>query len=593
MVQTGWTENAPYAPLEIVGSLRTYTPEHTPLYFLLFGLWGKLTAPMIETGRILSVLLWLLFMASAFRLARDFVGDVAGPIVLVFIGGCAFFNFYIPHARMYTLLALLTACILWLYLRIAYRRRAASRRDYALLGAAVFCTLATHASSALFLLMLGVYHLFAAPKNRHWWRIAVTVSAAVLLFSPYLLAMTALLESVAKERAQFEVLGVLRAWAALTLNGQAWLLALPILGFTAYYRRRQSPCPPLQWLAMLPIYLVLMALLEGMSGLVEISAMRYHIGSWLLLALSVSAGMRSVYRYRKWLAVLALPVWLAAGLHFQSTTGWWPYLTMLGETVSSPPTQAISRRARDADPKPAILGLSLSTLHRYYLRWDGDFGFAVIIDYSQEEHYFTRHGIRHHAADDMADFADRAHRYAPSSPSLWLYYQPKRTEPEEGAEAKSIIASLNYELCRSDALGNDTLLEEYAWRTLGCSAMATPTRGDNAIMDYQFHGAGLNFAGDRLYFSDQWTSADEILVDQHSMSFQLLNPAWENAAQLDLPLVQPGQLRLYYIDLRDVPPGAYRLAVIVYDRETGEKLAWRDNPGPVAEMLLLAEVVMG
>ena len=587
MVQSGWMADGPYSPAEIVGSLRTYTPEHTPLYFLLFGLWGELTANAIALGRVLSILLWLLFMALAYRLAQDVVGEMAGLFALVYIGGCAFFNFYIPHARMYTLLALLTACALWLYQRIAYRRRPVFSWHYALLGGAVLCMLATHAFSALFLLMLGMYHLFLVPKDRRWWRIAIVVSGAALLFSPYLLETTATLETVAIERAQFEVAGVLRAWFTLTLNGQPLLLLLPIVGFVCMSRsRRIGPAP---WLLMIPMYDALMALLEALSGFIEISGMRYHIAGWLLMALGFAAGLRGLYHCRKWLAVLALLLWLLAGLHFQRSTSWWRYLTALGELVASPPTQVISRMAQAADPAPAILGLGLSPLHRYYLRWDGDFGFPISIDYSQEEHYFGRHGIRHHAADDMANFADHAHRYAPSSPALWLYDQPQRTEPNERAEADAIIASLNYELCRSDALGNDTLLEEYAWRTLGCSPMDAPPVQSNAIMDYQFHGAGLNVAGDRLYFSDRWSGADERLAKRHSMSYQLLNLDWENVAQLDLPLVQAGQLRMYFIDVSALPPGGYRLAAIVYDRESGERLAWRDNPGPAPAMLFLHE----
>ena len=76
------------------------------------------------------------------------------------------------------------------------------------------------------------------------------------------------------------------------------------------------------------------------------------------------------------------------------------------------------------------------------------------------------------------------------------------------------------------------------------------------------------------------------------MSFQLLSLDWDNVAQLDLPLVHEGVQRRFSIDVTDVDPGDYRLVVILYNGQTGERSVWHDNPGLSPELLTLAEIVI-
>ena len=586
MYTSGWVEGGPFSPPQVIDALQTYAPDNTPAYFLLLSAWGNLTAPAIEMARALGILLHLLFLAAAYRLARDFADPIASIFLLTVISGNAFLNFYIPHARMYTLLLLLTAAMLWLYLKLAFRAQTARRRHYILLGALVFCLLATHAVSALFLCMLGVFHVLAVPKNRRWLMIAATVSVAALLFAPYLLNMFRLLDDISGMRAQHELLDALGAWLTLSTNGQPLLLLLPVAGLLIERRPKRRSPPP--WLLMSLIYFVLLGIVEAASGFVEISAMRYHFTGWLALALTVAYGLRALYSIRNWLGLLTLACFVLAGVHFQANARWWSYITVLGEVVASPPTGALSRMALNAPQTPALLGHSAPMLHRFYLRWDGFYLFPDYIDYSQEEHYFTRHGVQHHAAEDMAEFEDQARRYAVNSPWLWVYHQPGRAVDNAAAKADSIIADLNYEVCASERIGLDTVVAQYAWRTLDCQAPAAVSTHSSALLHYDFVAAELHAAGDKLYISDRWRVNGD--ASDYNMSYQLLTKDWNKAAQLDLPLGPRGEWRMYYIDLKATPPGTYRLMLIVYDRETGERLAWDDNPGDVPEMLQLGEV---
>ena len=176
----------PYSPIDVMQSLQQYSPNHTPGYFILLSIWGNLIGYDLALGRALTIFSGLLSLAMTYRLARDFVAPVAGLFALIIVASNAFYNFYYSHVRMYPLLVFASGIALWLYLRIIYQQKQIKKTDYAALGAAVFALINTHAFSASFLLMLGIYHLLIAPKNRRWLWVSLAVAAAVLLFSPWI-----------------------------------------------------------------------------------------------------------------------------------------------------------------------------------------------------------------------------------------------------------------------------------------------------------------------------------------------------------------------------------------------------------------------
>ena len=191
MFNTGWLGNRTYSPINVLQSLQQHSPDHTPLYFVMLSLWGKVAGTSLAAGRLLSVFCSLVAMAIAYRLARDFVAPIAGLMALLLIISNAFYNFYVANARMYPLLVASAGAVLWIYLRLVYQTKKAKSSDYMALAVATFCLISTHAFSAIFMVMLGVFHLIFAPKDRRWLRISLAVGIAALLFSPFYLMMAA------------------------------------------------------------------------------------------------------------------------------------------------------------------------------------------------------------------------------------------------------------------------------------------------------------------------------------------------------------------------------------------------------------------
>ena len=582
MNNAGWLVNSPYSPVDILQSLQKNSPNHTPGYFMLLSAWGSLTTYDIALARVLTIFTGLLSLAMVYRLARDFVAPVAGLFALVIVASSAFYNFYYAQARMYPLLVLTSGIVLWLYLRIIYQQKRVKRRDCLALGAAVFGLVNTHAFSAGFLLTLGIYHLLIAPKNRRWLWVAAAVVVAVLLFSPWIPIL--IFAGVGRIMADPNDLPVgsliaIRAWLTVVLNSQLFLLLLSIAGLgLCIWKQKAAPKP---YLMMPVIFLLVLALAAQFSDLIRVSNMRYQLAGWTPFVLVIVTGLYVLYCFRRWLGLLSVLFWVIAGLAFQTTTGW----HTRGQSMSHalPPIQVISRLALQAEQKPIIIGYNYSA---FLVNWPSYIG------YSQRDHYFKRHDIAFEATSNPEWFENYVRSNAIIEPSLWIFYQTLAVEAEQATQIKATMDDLNYQLCETIETGVDTVIAQYLWKSLNCQAPQLAASYQTDVIDYQFYGAEPDTAHSKLFFNDQWTAREGDALENYKMSYQLITSDWDNVAQLDLPLVHPGKLRLFSIDISDVPAGAYRLMAVLYDRGSGERQNWLNSTQDLPNMLTLTEIVI-
>ena len=583
MNNAGWLRNSPYSPLDILQSLQQYSPNHTPGYFMLLSAWGSLTAYDVAMGRVLTIFTGLLALAVTYRLARDFVAPVAGLFAVIIVASSAFYNFYYAHVRMYPLLVLASGIALWLYLRITHQQKRVKRSDCLALGAAVFLLVNTHAFSAAFLLTLGIYHLFIAPKNRRWLWVSIAVTAAVLLFSPWIMVLTA--EGIDRAVQSWGALAVngqtaVRTWLTVMLNNQPLLLLLSIVGLAVGIWTkaiRLKPC-----LILFPAFLIMLALIAHFTNLIVASGMRYLLAGWLPLALFIVSGLYALYCFRKWLGLLAL-LWVIAGLVFQITVE--EYLTARTYNFPLPPAQVISRLALQTELKPIVIGyLYQPDLLNWYDR--------IRIGYTQRDYYFEQHDITLEVINDLSELEEYTSQYVITEPSIWIFYQTSKTDPTEATQIEAVMQELNYQPCKTVTAGIDTIVTQYLWDTLNCQAPQLAASYQTDVIDYQFYAAELDRAASTILFSDQWTAQGDDGLENYKMSYQLITSDWNNVAQLDLPLVHEGKLRLFSIDIANVPAGTYRLMAILYDKDSGERQDWLNSAGGLSNMLTLTEIVI-
>ena len=588
MHNAGWTSGAVFSPIEVLQSLRQNSPNHSPLYFLILSLWGQVIVPDIVLARILSILFALLGLSMIYRLARDFIGSVAGTFALLLACSNAFYNYYIIYARMYTLLVFLSALVLWLYLRIVDKEAGARRRDFLALVAAVYCMANTFLFSATFLLMLGVYHIIVALKARTGPGSKspgqnATVIVALAFFSPWLLIVfpDAYPQTLSWGRDHLNSNEALAAWLTVNLNGEMLLLFLSIFGVllglllkTIRFRT---------WLLMSLLYVLILALIAHYTTFVAADTMRHHLSGWVPLLLTIVAGLYALYGIH-WLLSLLVLLFLIAGFQFQQSAQWEEILGGHILSYRREPFHLISREALQEEYPPLLIGYKTDSRGLYWKYKINNESLGYL--------YFDRRNLELIMPNALDKLQKDVRHHAIVEPYVWVFYLDRRFDEADADQLAAVMTTLNYESCDIRAIGFGSTLDKFAWDALNCAPPRIRSSHQNEFLDYQFYGAEVNPDKDRVTFVDRWGSEADSDLSYLNMSIQLISEDWNNVAQVDLPLVNPDQLRQLTIDISNVPPGRYQLMAIVYNNQTGKRSNWLNNGGNTPGMLALAELTL-
>ena len=587
MFNTGYLAGRPYSPVEIVESLGRQSSDHMPGFFVLLGAWGHATSYTLPTARVLPILVGILALAMIYRLAKDYVTPLAGLIALVIAGSGAFYNFHYAYVRMYTLVMLLVAVLLWLYFKVVSGEEAPRRRDYAALGAAVASLILTHPFCVTMLTSLGLYHLLFVRKDRRWLSLTISVALAVVVISPYLLVWASSLGATLERKSlvgspgMLDATGAVVAWLSVIVNDQPALLLGMIAGVALCIWKRYINLTP--WLPLSLLFLGVLAAVAQFVPVINESTMRYHLVGWLPFVMLFSAALYSLYRLHPLLLCLVL-LWPVAGMWRQSEIddpGWTQRLGWQSHIYPLPPWHAVSREAQEAFPPPIVVA---------HVNMSFELRTTQHINYSQMYHYFDRHSAVFWQLDDLAWFDGLVNDLVISTPNLWVLYQLSTVLDQQVVDMRGAMMAKRYQLCESTALGEDSVLLQYSWRMLECRPPALRASYQTGFINYDFFGVKLDATAAR--FIDRWIAKTEFDQAQFSMSYQLLDEGWNNVAQLDLPLVHEGKFRQFSVGIADVPAGVYRLVAVMYDNQTGETSAWADNPGSAPGIIELSEIVI-
>ena len=298
--------------------------------------------------------------------------------------------------------------------------------------------------------------------------------------------------------------------------------------------------------------------------------------------LVVAYGLHALYAKQKWLCLLVL-LWVVAGVNMQTATKWSDYIAGRHTSFLYPPWQVIAPMVAQDERDPQLIGYRTSTK---ILDWPSYVGF------SQRQYYFDNAGVGVRFATDPHDFDIMMHHSVISSPHIWLMFQTSVVSDEEVAAIESTMATLEYEHCSTHRAGTDTLIWDYSWSVLECSAIDKRLEAPTDLIANQYYGGNVGASGSALYVADAWSPTVEFTQEDYMFSYQLISKDRGNVAQLDLPLVHEGEPRRFSIDVSNVEPGNYRLVAILYNKHTGERESWHDDEGNIPDMLTLAEIVI-
>ena len=561
--------DAPYSPAQIVDSLATHSPQHTPLFYVIGAAWAQLAGWTQFAMRAISLFAGLLFIAWLYRLGADVFGAGVGLTAAWLAATSVFLALSLHEIRMYTLMLLLAAMHVCAYWRLAYGRGGKFASVCFVLTAAAL--LYTHMFSAIALGALGLHHLLFALRNRRGKQILSGWLAALVLFLPYVpVVYEGFLEETTKPstvRAASDAPELLATLAALLGNGSAWLLAG--LGLLLLWRlRRLRSRVGLRWLAFALLMLAALLLFNQQFRLIGLYRSRYLLILWLpclpLIAYAIAAGLSKPH-----VAIACLLLWSAVGWQFQRSGDFVHYIGGMVYARWYPNLQPVVEALRGkAQPQDFLLGFTGSE----HINSERKHGVSVADWYTQAQ--LGIDGAFLNGSLAGAELLDALEARIASHPFLLLVYD-KRAEP---ANLPATFAALQSDYRACDIVVDSATLFVQRWvdDALTCARQHQPIAYDNGIGIVDRY-AEYAPDSDSVRIVTGWDVPDAAMLQQYNVSLQIVTPDWRNLAQSDRHLYA-NVLKWYEAELSTaaLPPGDYRVMVILYERQTLQKAAGVD-----------------
>lgn len=538
---------AQYGPIPLTETIQRtvgqYTHERNPPgYYLILNLWGAVVGWTGLAGRMLSVLAGLLATALVYRLGCELYSPRMGVGAAVMMGMSAFFIDYFHELRVYTIYVLLTVLIIWLYWRMINYRGKLGTTVQIIYVSVIVGVLYTHYLNALILAALGFYHLLFARKSAHWRRLIILTVIGGLFFLPQvgLLVDATRRASEVVAVAALDMPTIVEAIAIEFSNNSIALLALLLICGL----RLKLDSARLIWFLLVSVLVLGLALNAVFPVIMHI---RYLILVWPLLALSCGLGLMRLSALDRRLLVVICGIWIVAGT--------WDDLYEHQDTTLPYPRLVDSLKAH-AQPNDLVV------LHASQYDWLTEFEFAHYMDGLPFRNSLLE---RIPGKQDDGDYYLQAVKFIDDAPRVWLgvderYPSTFRLSDFENALKRS------YNYCNTEFDLPDMRLELYARRV---------TTGQ-----FQF-GSGIQFSllepvqvqSDKsLRVLQGWLINRNVPANTYSVAIHIEDANGQLVAQTDygLPAAR-NACHLSSIPLDSLPPGEYRMRVIVYRWDNGRR----------------------
>ena len=218
-----------YTASDALAAIRHESPAQVPLGHLLLHFWGHVAGHALAAARLPFVFAGLMSLAMVYRLTRDFISPLVGSFAIFVLLCHAMYAFYFAQIRYYTLVVLLAAIILWLYLRIVSRSNPPSLRLYLVLAIACAALVSTHVFGFVLYAAVSLYHLIAVRKDWRWLKVVTAALVGLALAAPLILPTltenSAFVISKHGPRAD-ELDAILTQWLLVNSNGSRRLFAV-------------------------------------------------------------------------------------------------------------------------------------------------------------------------------------------------------------------------------------------------------------------------------------------------------------------------------------------------------------------------------
>ena len=535
---------------QIIASIETLSPQHSPGYFILLRFWADIMGFTPFALRFLAVMAGVIGLTAFYRLARELLGQTAGLWAAALLGSMPLGLFYMDEIRMYPLALALIIFDMWWYSRLIQPRVRVTHRRWVIFFLINLLALYVHYMTIIPIAALGIYHLVVIRKNRRWWLITGAMAAAGVCFLPWLQVVIRGMETN-----QVNEGFVRTGWDALRLiiqqssNQQIGLFViLALLALIGW--RRHPKVGRFIWLQALAVLAITLGLLVISPFLTVDRSGRYITLFYPALLLLVVLGLMQLRGQYRELRVVAFGIWVAGAVVFAQSDEFGLYTNRATRDFDlNPPLPQITHELMGSgrmDAEDLLIVPSIQTrlkgterLGNYYFQLLGLTGHTV-----------NPQGIERHASEyervratlnDLSPYR-----------VIWLGYDPRQIDTPE-------LKLMNYGRLPFGCMFTDRH-----------NAPPRITFTDEAITLDQVLWVQVDRA---LQIALSWSTGDSVPAEKYSFSLVLFDPDGQVMAQADQGLGHGTRVWQYAtIDTGGWPAGDYVLKTTVYDWRTVQRL---------------------
>jgi|GEM_PF-543907 len=561
----------PYSPAQILDSIAEKSSQHMPLYFMLSALWANVAGWSQLAMRMISVFAGVLLVVWVYRFGADLANRRTGLVSATLIGSSAFVVVYFHEIRMYGLFMLFAVIHTWLYWRLTHRQKQSRIIwiSFILTTSALFYT---HIFATVLFAGLGIYHLLLVSKSRHWLIIIVGWGIGALLFTPYIPTIikgfTLATNKVSTFTTALSTPELIETFLYLTSNGLT-ILWIPLMIALIYALWRTRHSAVMRFTVITILMFVTLVLINYRFGLVPLRRARYLLLMWFPLMILFGFAITSLPRWRV-IALSFLVVWFGAGWTLYRSDTFADHIGTIDAVQYYPPMQeyvfALDGKTR---PHDFVVGFTDAD----FVNNIGKHGVSTA-DYYMEaqlgiDGVFIRGDLQNieRLENDIQEKLD-------DYPAILLTYQPD--DPPDNLELALEVIQRTYMLCNVIIDQPTLFVQHYVLPELTCERDYEPIEYDNGITIVDKF-IEYDEVENTVRVITGWQVDDNSLLDEYNVSIQIVTPDWQNVGQTDRHLYDD-ILKWYRADLAtaDLPAGDYRVMVIVYHSETGEKVTATD-----------------
>lgn len=562
--------NPPYSLTQILDSIADKSSQHMPLFFVLGAGWAQVAGWSQVALRLISAFAGMLLIAWMYRFGADFINRRTGLVASLLLGSSAFTVIYLHEIRMYSLLLMLATMHTWLYWRIAHKRRI-TRVTWLLFILTTSALFYTHIFSTVLFAGLGIYHLLFVGKSRQWLMVLLGWGMGAVLFLPYVPIVIKGFDLATNKVSTFTTAlstpELIETLAYLLTNGLPAIL-IPLVGLFLYTLWRTRNRMILRFLFVTVVMLVTLIFINERFGLVPLRRARYLLILWFPFLMLFAYGMTAVPR---WVIVTAglVMMWGVSGWNLYRLPSFADHIGTIDAVNFYPPMQNyIVELEGKTRPHDYVVGFTDAN----FVNKESKHGKSTA-DYYMEAQlgvdgtfipsYFDAEKLEIDIPEKLANH-----------PYLLFTYNPQ-DKPDNFDIALNIIQQ-DYIACEIIIDKADLFVQRFVHVSFTCDRKYAPIVYENGITivdkDVQY-----NSTENTVQILSGWEVADEHLLYEYNVSIQIVTGDWQNVGQTDRHL-HDDLLKWYTAELptENLEAGEYRVMIIIYHQENGEKVIGTD-----------------